>query len=251
MFPGPTLYRFSMGFDLGSDTLLDHIQSGDAAFAVQIDSKWTNYRQVFQFSESEYEVEIPEHKLRGIFFLRPFIVAKKEFKLQSDEFNNLFGGMVFPMRRGYVLAWDNPQEFEAVKNLDDLKNINSVLQIVRSKKTNVPVEYKLDGDKIEIYLPEKEFEQYSVVKNHAGHRTTLMCLLALPAVAYAIKAYLDDGEAHSEARWVHVLKRRLEDLSKAGFNKDDDPFRLAQAMLDLPISRAIQAIYTLDEQGSI
>ncbi|WP_162932133.1 hypothetical protein [Solimonas sp. K1W22B-7] len=249
MHPGPTTYRFDLRFEVGSDSLLDHIEAGDAIYAVQIDSKWTNYREVFQFSEATRHIEVPEHKLRGIFFLRPFIVAKQAFTLGSGEFADVFSGVAFPMRRGYVLGWDNPLEFDASKTLDDLKNINSVLQIVRNPKDNVPVEYNLDSDKIEIHLSQPDYDAYSAVKGLAGHRSTLMCVLALPAVTYAIKTFLEDKDRNSEARWIHVIERRLQDLRNAGAH-EDDPFKLAQAMLDLPISRAIQAIYSLEGEAA-
>lgn len=239
MYSSPSAYRFDVGVDLGSETLQAEIDSGNAAYAVQVDCRWTSFREVFQFTGTDHRIEIPEGRLRGSVWLRPYVVAKKAFNLSSDEFDALFKGMSFPLRRGYVLAWDNPLEFDAAKSLDDLKNINSVLQIVRSQKEGVPIEYGLTGEKIEIHLPKADYEAFSLYKNHPAFRHSLMCMLALPAIACAIQTHLDDTSL--QTRWSRVIERRIEEYRATG-NVDVDPWKLAQLMLDLPISRAMQAM---------
>lgn len=239
MCSSPSAYRFDVGFDLGSETLQAQIDSGNAAFAVQVDCRWTSFREIYRFQKADRSIEIPEGKLRGSVWLRPYIVAEKEFMLSSAEFDLLFKDMSFPLRRGYVLGWDNPLEFDAAKSLDDLKNLNSVIQIVRTHKENVPIEYGLTGEKIEIYLPKADYEAFSLYKNHPAYRHSLMCMLAMPAIACAVQAYLDDSSL--QTRWSRVIERRIEECRAAG-NNEDDPWKLAQLMLDLPISRAMQSI---------
>lgn len=241
MYSGPSAYRFDVGVDLGSETLQTEIESGNAAFAVQVDCRWTSFRNVYRFTSPEHSIEIPEGRLRGSVWLRPYIVAQKAFMLSSEEFDGLFKGMSFPLRRGYVLGWDNPLEFDATKSLDDLKNLNSVLQIVRSQKDGVPIEYGLTGEKIEIHLPKADYEAFSLYKNHPAFRHSLMCMLALPAIACAIQAYQEDKDKTVQTRWSRVIERRINEYRAAG-NSEEDPWRLAQLMLDLPISRAMQSI---------
>jgi hypothetical protein len=249
MFSSPTAYRFSVAFDMGSDTLASEIQSGNASYAVQVDCRWTSFRKVYKFSTAETMIEIPENQLRDGVQLRPYVLANRDFTLASKEFDALFSAMSFPIRRGYVLAWDNPHEFFAEKSLDDLKNISSILQIVRSQKANVPVEYNLNSDKIEISLSEADFEAYSNYKKFPAYRNSFMCMLALPAVATALTDYLEAGTDKIAFRWVRVLKRRIEDLNLPP-EADKDPWELAQKILDLPITRAIQSIKTFEEAAT-
>jgi hypothetical protein len=242
----PITYRFEGQFDLGSDTLQSAIDAGNARYAIQLDCRWTSFRRVYKFDKPECVIEIPESALRGSVFLSPYILAEQNFTLSSDEFNELFRDLSFPLRRSYVLAWDHPQEFYAEKTLDDLKNINSILQVVRSAKVNTPIEYDLTRDKIEIHLPQEDFETYSLFKSNPGHQSSLMCMLALPALACALSEHLRPDREQSTLRWSRVLDRRIADL-KLPTDSDKDPWFLAQRILDLPISRALKSIKTYQE----
>jgi hypothetical protein len=247
MYAAPTTYRFHINFDIGSDSLLAEIANGNAVYAVQLDCMWTNYRVVIKSSTSEFPIEIDEEKLRGVVMLRPFLIAEKAFTLASNEFDPLFSGMSFPVRKGYVLGWDNPQEFNATKEIDELKNISSILQIVRLHKDGIPVRYDLTGEKIKIFLAEKDFQAYSNVRKHQAYRNALMCMLALPALSYAITALQqDNGEINT--RWARVIKSRTEDLRSNG-NMEDDPLQIAQYLLDYPVSKALQGIISYEEQA--
>jgi hypothetical protein len=246
MYSSPSAYRFEVSADLGSETLQAEIESGNAIFAVQVDCRWTCFREVYRFTSPGVSIEIPEGRLRGSVWLRPYIVAQREFTLASEEFDKLFKGMSFPIERGYVLGWDNPIEFDAIKSLDDLKNISSVLQIVRSRKEGVPIEYSLNGEKIEIHLPKADYEAFSLYKNHPAFRDSLMCMLAMPAIACATEAHLRDDNL--QTRWSRVIERRINEYRAAG-NNEEDPWKLAQIMLDLPISRAMQSIMAHVKEG--
>ena len=246
MYSSPSAYRFEVSAELGSETLQAQIESGNAIFAVQIDCRWTCFREVYRFTSPGVSIEIPEGRLRGSVWLRPYIVAQREFTLASEEFDKLFKGMSFPIERGYVLGWDNPIEFDAIKSLDDLKNISSVLQIVRSRKEGVPIEYSLNGEKIEIHLPKADYEAFSLYKNHPAFRDSLMCMLAMPAIACATEAHLRDDNL--QTRWSRVIERRINEYRATG-NNEEDPWKLAQIMLDLPISRAMQSIMAHVKEG--
>jgi hypothetical protein len=252
MFSSPISYKFDVGLDLGSETLQSAIEAGNATYAVQVDCRWTSFRKVYKFPTFQTTIEIPENQLRDSVQVHPYILADREFTLKSEhEFHALFSAMSFPMRRGYVLAWDNPHEFFAEKTLDDLKNINAVMEVLRSKKVGVPVEYGLTGDKIEIFLPEADFEAYSSWKTNAAYRNSFMCMLALPAVAFALTDFLSAPESEKLSnRWGRVLQRRIADL-KLPPDHDKDPLDLAQRILDLPITRAIQGIKSYEELATI
>ena len=237
----PTHYKFHAQFDLGSSTLQSAIDAGNARYAIQVDCRWTSFRRVYKFESATCAVEIPENQLRGSVFLSPFILAEQNFTLQSDEFNELFGGMSFPLRRSYVLAWDNPEEFYAEKSLDDLKNINSILEIVRSGKSDHPVQYVLSGEKIQIYLSKEDFEVWSVFKTNPGHQGSLMCMLALPALSCALSEFLKADKDSPTLRWGRVLEKRIAALNLPA-DAEKDPWDLAQRILDLPVSRALQGI---------
>ena len=246
MYSSPSAYRFEVSAELGSETLQAQIESGNAIFAVQIDCRWTCFREGYRFTSPGVSIEIPEGRLRGSVWLRPYIVAQREFTLASEEFDKLFKGMSFPIERGYVLGWDNPIEFDAIKSLDDLKNISSVLQIVRSRKEGVPIEYSLNGEKIEIHLPKADYEAFSLYKKHPAFRDSLMCMLAMPAIACATEAHLRDDNL--QTRWSRVIERRINEYRATG-NNEEDPWKLAQIMLDLPISRAMQSIMAHVKEG--
>jgi hypothetical protein len=240
-------FIFQIRMDLSSETLLSAISRGDAVYALQIHCPRTSFRQAFKFQTADLERSIPEHLLRDLFSVRPYIVASKGFILQSPEFNPIFDGMQFQMAAGYVLAIAPSQDYTAEKSIDDLQNIRAIFQVRRQPNPSIRrVELDLMSDRIAIILPQDDFDHYSLFRTRKPYSHIFVCSLVLPALHAALLEIKEDDESAVLNRWRRVLKRRLEEIGKSNF-AIEDTFGIAQDLLEMPYGRAFLAISQTEE----
>jgi hypothetical protein len=196
-------------------------------------------------------VSIPEHELRDTFVVAPYVVAKATFELDSTEFASTFAGLKFTVQPGEVLAAARAEEFVAEKVFDELKNISAIFEVVRHfNQSNSAVEYDLNRNKIAIFLPHKAYEDYGIFRRRPPYRETFVCSLVLPGLMTALDALrVDDLDAVDTLRWKRVLRRKLQQIGRQEFTKDQS-FVVAQELLEYPFGRAFQAITIKESQES-
>lgn len=241
-------FLFKIRMDLSSETLLNAISRGDAAYALQVHCPRTSFRKAFKFKTPDLVQNIPEHLLRDVFTTKPYIAATRKFTLHSSEFNSVFSGMQFQMAPGYILAVAPPIEYTAEKSLDDLQNIRSIFQILRNPDPSVKrVDLDFMADRIAIILPHEDFDRYSLFRLRKPYSHIFVSAFVFPALHAALLEVRDENdEAVMSSRWRRVLKRRIKEIGKTGFSIEE-AFGIAQDLLEMPYSRALLAISSVEE----
>jgi len=244
-------YEVQAEFDLGCDSLEKSIGAGDAQFLVQVSCARTAYRDAFPTSAQELDFSIPEHELRDTFIIAPYIVSKATFQLGAEELAPTFEGLTFTVRPGAILAAAPAAEYVAEKVFDELKNISAIFEVIKQyDQHNDAVEYDLNRNKIAIALPHRAYEDYRIFRSRPPYREMFVCSLVLPGLAAALEALgPSDSDSADSLRWRRVLRRRLKEIRRIDFNKDES-FRIAQEMLEFPFGRAFQAIKIAESEES-
>lgn len=244
-------YKVRAEFDLGCETLEGAIASGKAQYLIQVSCVKTAFRDVYAAGAPQLEFAIAEQDLRETFVLAPYVVSKSDFELASKEFAPTFEGMTFTVRPGAVLAVAPAAEYVADKVFDELKNISAIFEVIKHHDHNAEaVEYDLTRNKIAIALPHEVYDDYRIFKSRPPHRESFVCSLVLPGLAAALEALgPEDAEGLGASRWRRVLRRKLKELGREEFSKDE-AFKLAQELLEWPFGRALQAIRTAESGES-
>lgn len=237
-------------FDLGCDTLENCISDGQAEYLVQVSCPRTAYRATFTSARAEIEYSIPEHELRDLFLVAPFIVCKTPFALESDELASTFAGLRFVLSTGAVLASAPATEFYAEKTFDELKNVSAIFEVVRHiDAKNSAVEYDFNRNKIAVFLPHGVYADYRLFKSRTPYRELFVCSLVVPGLAAAIESSIgEDDEDSATYRWRRVLRRQLKAKGIESIQKEDC-FKTAQALLEYPHGRALEAIRVRESEG--
>lgn len=244
-----TAYSVTTFFQLGCDTLEEEVRRARAEYAIQVACPRTAYRAIFRTQDEELRFSIPEHELRDTFTLSPFVVARKPIKLSSKEFAATFAGLTFDIRPGAILAIAPPTEYVAEKTFDELRNLSAIFEVTRqADATAEAVEYDLNGQKIAIVLPQKVYDQYRLFRRRPPYREMFASSLVLPGLAEALSALQaddGDGELDDSQRWRRAIRRRLRELNRLTYTKDET-FKLAQELLEWPFLRTFRAIETAE-----
>lgn len=251
----PDAFSIDVAFDVGSRSIASLLKKGRANYALQVHCPRTAFRRSYVSSKRSWDIEIPESLLRDTFSVTPLVVSAADFRYQSKEFAPIFRGLVFSIRRGYVMAIGPTLEYPAEKDIDALSHLGSIFQVIRNKKKNAElVEYDFESPKILILLPPEQFARYNLYRNRRPYTDLFVTSLILPGLTLALE-YLNllategsEGESADESlpRWQRALDKRLQELGLNDFDSSES-FAVAQRLLDNPMRRAFAAI---DERES-
>ncbi|KKF60453.1 hypothetical protein QFE98_06165 [Streptococcus uberis] len=108
----------------------------------------------------------------------------------------------------------------------------------------------IDGDVIQVNLPEKSYFSYvNLSKSNQVKQKLLMTTIILPALTMVIEK-VRLGEVESTLKWYDSLEKLL---SKIGHSLDDfigsseDSMNIAQQLLDYPLMTVLSDFYEMDE----
>ena len=243
-------FVLDVGFDVGSNSIEGLIRKGRAEYVLHVHCPRTAFRRAFRSKKAAFEVEIAEPLLRDTFNVTPQIISKEDFEYESSEFAQMFSGMKFSMRPGYVLAIGQTVEYPADKDVDDLNRLGSIFQIVRNRRVGAElIEHDFEHPKIVIQLPDAQFSRFELYRKRKPYAELFVTSLILPALALALD-YMKTMRINemSEAdisenlpRWQRALEKRLSDLGAPEWEPGES-FTLAQRMLENPMLRAFLAI---------
>jgi hypothetical protein len=233
----------SVRMDMGSDTLKNAIDDGNAVYMLQLHCPRTSFRSVARSREATFDFELPESSMREDFTVQPFLISEGAWELSSTEFSPTFKGLRFPIEKGYVLAVAPQLNYTAEKRLDDLKSVRAIFFVNRNPAPEKQlVEFDFLHDRIGIYLSNDDYNNYRIFRSRTPFSQMFVCSLVLPALQQALMAMsaTDSGDS-AGPRWQRVIRRCLKDCGEVVIDKDRT-FEIAQKLLEMPISRAFVAI---------
>lgn len=229
-------------FTLQNKTLEELIASGKANCCIQITCSTTKYRKIFTLQDNTDEFRLPTKKLRGKVEISYYIISLvKIIDYTPDGMNEDYSQFGFDIEEGDILAHDfEAYSFPAEKTWEKLMSISSFMQISESPKASGPVEYRLDEDKIIIYLSQNDYATYEFLHSNEKLASTFHASVALPALMFAIGEVTDKNSPYSEKLWyLHLQSRRENDERlKKIWERQNAPL-ICQIILGNPLSREL------------
>lgn len=229
-------------FTIKNTTLEELIASEKAACCIQVTCSSTKYRKVFTLENNSDEFFLTAKKLRGKVEIKYYIISLVKITDYSpDEINKDYKGFGFDIEEGDILAHDFEQYlFPADKTWEKLMSISSFMRISESSKISGPAEYRLDEDKITIYLSQDDYAYYKFLHSNEKLASTFHASVAFPALMFAIGETIGENSPYSEKLWYLHLQSRKEndDRIKNNWEKQNIPL-ICQTILDNPLSREL------------
>ncbi len=193
------------------DDIIKHlINEKKASFSCEIDCVKTYYRKVLFSSITEFQVQIPRISLVGrvqLFF--SVVVIQPIEKYKNPNFNQRFyGGYSFDLMKGDLLSFLGDISMNADIKYNELKAIGSLVEVKKDTKTNYTYS-EFSGDKIRIFLPIDEFNNFNYSNNKRfadiTHASIVQCALISALYQFA---------NHKNTLWAETLLTRIKLDSK-------------------------------------
>ena len=223
--------------NLKSETLSRLIKEGSATYIADIESPNCFYRMNTSFESGRTKILIPVKKVRDKINLHIYIIATKAIAdyLPAGSHKD-YSGTKFSVSRGDILADGSQVILPADPLFDPMTSTpDSFLKIDEDTSGSPYVWFDVQEDIICIYLPKKDWEEYTKISGQDVATTIFHSSIALPMLTAAI----EDSRDEVVSKTKNIKLARI--LETRGLNSQDAEIA-AQEILGLPISRAISAL---------
>lgn len=247
-------------FDMETETddagLQDLISDGKAEYAYHMECPLTSFRKMVTSANPHVVQHVPERLLNGPVSVCCFIIAKVNLtRYTNASFNPDYAGLAFDIDRGSILAIGGQCSVTVTKEIEAGAKIPSIFSICKSgDDSDQSMRINADGDKIAIHLDSNNFQSYKVMVAMPGMLPVFHSMIIMPALIYVLELLRREGiEDHAGKKWCQGLRRSLERSGiplNAETLENMPSFELAQRLLDLPITRALQYISSVGENES-
>ena len=239
--------KITITVELNDTLLLQKIEQGEVVYAHHIECPQTCYRRVIKTKEKVKDILLKDKDVNGIVQICSFVIAEKDIdKYTNESFAADYRGWKFNIEKGCILAIGNQYNVRINKIRDDLANTSSIFSIVpNADHTENNLLVDLGQQKIVISLPEKTYQQYYNIQGYIDIQPAMHSMIIVPALVYVFSE-LRSTETLEEMdyyRWYRSLKKACNGI---GINIDEeglkkmDLFKVAQQLLNSPISKAIE-----------
>ena len=239
--------KITITVELNDTLLLQKIEQGEVVYAHHIECPQTCYRRVIKTKEKVKDILLKDKDVNGIVQICSFVIAEKDIdKYTNESLAADYRGWKFNIEKGCILAIGNQYNVRINKIRDDLANTSSIFSIVpNADQTENNLLVDLGQQKIVISLPEKTYQQYYNIQGYIDIQPAMHSMIIVPALVYVFSELrsTENLEEMEYYRWYRSLKKACNGI---GINIDEeglkkmDLFKVAQQLLNSPISKAIE-----------
>jgi len=231
----------SYKFNLRNKTLEELIKTKKTTCYIHLTCRETKYRDTFKLDKPSGKLTIPAENLRGRVVIYFFVLADEKIPGYTPDGENAdYKDYSFEIGEGDILAHDfRHYDFLAEKTWEKLLAVSSYMRIVKSEKPEGPPEYDLNGEKIVIYLSQKDYGNYLPLSGDDMLSSVFHASIALPALMYSLNSIIGNESEYSEKKWyLHLMSRIKNDdeLKSVNLESQNVP-KISQLILNNPIGR--------------
>lgn len=237
--------KFQIGIlcQMSSDDLQVKLDAGDAKYGLHVECTRSFFREIYDFTPKNGQgvVWLDRENLRGPVDLNVVVYATKEitnYKLSGSHED--YGNKSFYVAGGDFLAITEGTTFNADIHQDMLESVRSIIEILRRPDQKPVVGVNWDSDRIQILLPERDYELYCQIRKSPSFIAIQLSSIILPVLMQAVEMVASKDTEYESNRWYYNLMHRMtqKDISFEG-----SAFENAQRLLDYPIRRTLEKVY--------
>ncbi|EOB3523576.1 hypothetical protein ACIJEF_001589 [Enterococcus faecalis] len=244
--------KLNIEFSLDNQGLQRLIEENKACFSVHLEGVSSSFRKLYKlnYNESDISIELDSAYVSKSIEVNSMIIANDDIlEYRNEKFNSLYYDKSFSIDvfRADILAFDNMKEinleFSNRENLD----AKSIIRISSKNQSYMTIDS--DGDVIQVYIPEQDYNAYvNLSKLNETKQKLLLVTIVLPTLTYVINQ-MKSNEVDEEKEWVILLNEKMEDL-KIDI-KSSDSICIAQQLLNFPFENSLYDFYQMEENLNV
>lgn len=241
-----------------NQTITNLINNNKAKACLIVECPDTIYREAYSIGLEPRDILIKKNNIIGNVAISGFIYANDIIENYNDiDFVDEYKDYSFEIEKFDVMAIDNGEilKIDLDEKID--KKISSIFSIIKDEKSTESMEINFDRNRIQIYIPSKEFSIYDRLKNNDNFNNIFFSIFAIPALTQAlieIKNKLCNGgytleDIEFEYNWFISIEKAYKKINGIELNDtillNDDINRIAQSLLNFGTIKAIDDIPVL------
>lgn len=246
-----TQLSMTVSYQLDDPLLLRLIEEGKAVYAVHLEGEASSFRELHTTSRRQQEVKLNVENLSRKIQLNFFVMAATEIlNYTNPSFNPLYypeDFSVAKLNKSDILAYQNVPDLQIEFENKLMRNQESMIWVTSIDQQYMSVD--IDGDTIEVRLPEKAYDAYyNLSQLNKVHEDLLLSALILPALTYTLEQ-IKTGGYYANLRWFDSLNGLLGQLTYSLSDiQNMDSMKVAQQLLDYPLEASLVNFYEWEEK---
>ena len=237
--------------------ILRLIAEGMATYILHTECTSTICREIFTSAAENFSCTIPTDRIKQHLDCMAIIALTRDVEnFSCADWNDDFSGLTFDLQKGSVLAYQNFQPLPIPDDQNIFKNVASIFSVYRRIAEGEPFEVDLSQDKIKIGLSNGDYQIYRQYCSRPDMQPILNAMIILPTLVYIFEELKADYgfEIYGAKVWFQSLKaayrRRKIDFAEHIRKDDNTSIRLAQEVMNLPITKALASVAHISAEDS-
>lgn len=234
-------YYFSIDLKIENSDILHLVETGKAIYSCEVSCAKTYLRRCETSNNGHFEFSLSCKEVYGRIEFHCYITVIEDIPgYVNSGFNPDYEDASFDMEPGDVLAVFPTAHYNASIAYEKLYAAGSYMTVLPDEKA-AKTWIQLDKDQIVIFLPQKLYDQFTLLNNDRNFQEVFHASIVFQALYYALSNYDEDDYGNSV--WAESIKYRIQNeeaLAGMDIEDTDKAFELAQKLLDDPYSRLFE-----------
>lgn len=245
-------FLFTVKLHQDNVTIKKLIEENKAKYMFVLTCPTTLLQEKRLSSDPEIPIEVNKLAVNGHLDFDCFVVLTENISYTNTGFADIYEGLSFDLEEGNILV--RFPHMETNMDLSDEKMFVSkaFVEFVKSDKDEVEIGF--DADIINIFLPERLYNNYLEFRNNALYSDLIISSIVHEAIILAIINY--EEEAHHSLRWADALNTLIYKSTKNKYTlknltRDDrikKAWDLSNLVLKSPHERLFDSILKIDSE---
>jgi len=219
------------------------IKEGKACYHFKIECGDTFYSNTFTSEEPVGTFKIEANLVRDLVETSSFIVAVEDLNLASEDFHEDFGGEIFEIPKGSVLAFSRPME--QFINREQFRGTRSIFEFNQNDRIE-PGEFliRTEDAYVTIEVNPSLYQKVKIAEQNLQSQAVILNSLYVPVVMHLLQEISMDPSIPENYRWANIISAKG---ARLGIDVTDPNSMVlnAQKLLDMPFSKLADSSFRL------
>jgi hypothetical protein len=237
-------------YSLTNKMLEGLIKAGKAEVLCIVECSTTVFREVFVITDNPEDIVIDVSRLNGKVAVSGYVYAKKAiYNFKDEDFDPDYKDHPFQIDRYDILAADDGLTTKVIYEDNENDKVSSIFLVVKDVEENSKeMKVELQSKKIQILIPEKQFNNYENLKTSEYFRNIFFSFFIVPSLVYAFERINkeDFESALLEYDWLASVQKAYKDKTGKELNEEKfktiSSFELTQVVMEYPVVKAIDEL---------